>query len=250
MHKTKMSEIVERFKSVHLRNERTIWIHPPRLPSSVENLTVFLDGEFYRDRVGAVSVIDDLGDSIADSWVVFVSMGSLEARWVECPCYPPFAKFIAGELLPWLEARCKMKPARQRTLVGLSYTGLAAAFVAMEHPGIFHRVISQSGSFWWKDCWLSGHCRSASRIPTEFYLDVGAHELHENVRHREDVLQVVSQIDGVRRFRDALLLTGHPVRYVEFDGGHDFAAWRQTLPEALRWALPLKVAEPKARDHL
>lgn len=45
-------------------------------------------------------------------------------------------------------------------------------------------------------------------VPTEFYLDVGTQETQENVRHREDVLQVVSQIDGVRRFRDVLLLQG------------------------------------------
>ena len=51
-------------------------------------------------------------------------------------------------------------------------------------------------------------------------------------------MQVVSQIEGVRRFRDVLRLRGHSVRYVEFDGGHDFTAWRQTLPEALQWALP------------
>jgi enterochelin esterase-like enzyme len=76
------------------------------------------------------------------------------------------------------------------------------------------------------------------RQPTEFFLDVGTKEVQENVRHREDVLQVVLQIDGVRRFRDVLLLAGHTVRYVEFDGGHDFSAWRRTLPDALRWALP------------
>jgi enterochelin esterase family protein len=52
------------------------------------------------------------------------------------------------------------------------------------------------------------------------------------------VLQLVSQIEGVRRFRDVLRLRRHSVRYVEFAGGHDPAAWRQTLPEALRWALP------------
>ena len=78
----------------------------------------------------------------------------------------------------------------------------------------------------------------SARVPTDFYLDVGTEELAENVRHREDVLQVVSQIEGVHRFRDVLRLKGHSVRYVEFDGGHDFTAWRQTLPEALRWALP------------
>lgn len=233
-----MNEVINRFKSVHLQNERTVWILAPREPSSVENVTVFLDGELYRERVGAISVIDDLGGGIASSWFIFVSMESIEARWVECPCYPPFAKFLVEELLPWVEARCEMKSIRQRTLVGLSYTGLAAAFVAVEYPGVFHRVISQSGSFWWKDCWLPERYRSASQTPTEFYLDVGTEEVQENVQHREDVHQVVSQIDGVRRMRDALILAGYTVKYVEFDGGHEFAAWRQTLPEALRWALP------------
>lgn len=240
-----MKESIERFKSVHLQNERTIWIRPPRDRSSANHLTIFLDGELYRERVEALPVIDSLQGSIADSWFVFVSMESVEARWLECPCYPPFAKFIAEELLPWLKVQhLELRSVRQKTLVGLSYTGLAAAFVAKESPGVFQRVISQSGSFWWKDCWLAEQYRLSAHIPTEFYLDVGTKEVAENVQHREDVLQRVSQIHGVQRFRDVLSLTGHTVRYVEFDGGHDFTAWRQTLPEALRWALPNQATEP------
>ncbi len=76
------------------------------------------------------------------------------------------------------------------------------------------------------------------RVPTAFYLDVGLREIDGNVRHRENVVQVVSQIDSVRLFRDVLLQLEHSVAYVEFDGGHDFAAWKQTLPGALRWAMP------------
>jgi hypothetical protein len=44
-----MNESVERLKSVHLQNERTIWIRAPRDRASVEHLTVFLDGELYRE---------------------------------------------------------------------------------------------------------------------------------------------------------------------------------------------------------
>jgi len=234
-----MNELIASITSVHLQNERLIWVRPPRDPSSAGHVSIFLDGEFYRDRVGANSVIDSLQGDIADSWFVFVSMGSVEARWLECPCYQPFARFVAEELLPWLSTQHQdLRLVRKRTLIGLSFTGLAAAFVAKECPGIFQRVISQSGSFWWNDCWLSERYRLGARVPTDFYLDVGTEELAENVRHREDMLQLVSQIEGVHRFRDVLRLRGHSVRYVEFDGGHDFAAWRQALPEALRWALP------------
>lgn len=95
-----MNEIIERFRSVHLQNERTIWIRPPREKSSTTNVTVFLDGELYRDKVGAVPLIDDLEGSIADSWFIFVSVESVETRWLECPCHLPFAKFIAEEHSP------------------------------------------------------------------------------------------------------------------------------------------------------
>jgi enterochelin esterase family protein len=235
-----MREVVEKLKSAHLKNERSIWIREPENPSGAGSLTIFLDAEFYRDRVGVVSVIDDLKSRIADSWFVFVSMESIEARWIECPCYPPFAKFIVEELLPWLENRYEnMSSVRQRILVGLSYTGLAAAFIAKEYSGVFQKVISQSGSFWSEDCWLVEQFKKLPcSLPTEFYLDVGKQEVKQNVRHREDVLQVVSQIEGVRKFRDVLLNQGYSVRYIEFEGGHDFEAWKGALPKALEWALP------------
>ena len=237
-----MRESVHKFRSNHLQNERSVWIGEPNDRRGTRNLTIFLDAELYRDRVGAMAVIGELQGVIADSWFVFVSMESAESRWRECPCHPPFAGFITEELLPWLETLYEdLKLTRQRVLVGLSYTGLAAAFVAKEHPGAFQKVISQSGSFWSNDCWLVEQFRSLPRrIPTEFYLDVGTREIHENVRHREDVLQVMSQIEGVRRFRDVLLGQGYAVKHVEFEGGHDFEAWRKTLPAALKWALPLQ----------
>ena len=235
-----MKETTGRLHSVHLKNERTIWIREPVAPELARNLIVFLDGEIYRDRVGAVAVLDALQEVIADSWVVFVSMESAEARWLECPCYPQFTRFVAEELLPWLEQRhAEIGKIKNRVLAGLSYTGLAAAFIAKEQPRLFQKVISQSGSFWWNDCWLVDQLKKSHvRLPTEFYLDVGTREIQENVRHREDVLQVISQIDGVRRFRDVLIQLGHSVVYAEFEGGHESEAWRKALPQALKWALP------------
>lgn len=235
-----MKEIVEKLASVNLHNERSIWIRTPDNPSTTSNVTVFLDGEFYRDNVDVMAIIDDLQGKIADSWYLFVSMASIEARWVECPCHVPFARFIVDELLPWFEQNYSGKNTVSRKIIaGLSYTGLAAAFVAKEYPCVFQKVICQSGSFWWEDGWL---IKQFEQLPygldTEFYLDVGVKEIQENVRHRDDVLQSISQIEAVRKFRDVLLRQGGSVQYVEFDGGHDFNEWKKTLPGALAWALP------------
>lgn len=236
------TEITDTIASARLGNERSIWIRPPENAGQAEHLTLFLDGELYRDRIGAESTIDDLLASgrIADSWFVFVSMHSMEARWRECPCYAPFASFIAEEVIQWLETRFpEIRSVRERTLVGVSYTGLAAGYIAIEQPRVFQRVIGQSGSFWWNDCWLAKHCRrTRPQAPTSFYLEVGTRETQENVRHREDVLQVHSQIFGVQQFRDALVERGDQVVYVENPGAaHEYNAWRKSLPEVLLWAL-------------
>ncbi len=235
-----MSETTHQIRSVHLGNERAIWIRRP--PRDASHLVVVLDAELYRERVGARALFDELEGrgEIASAWVVFVSMHSFEARRKECPCHPAFARFMGEELLPWLERLHPelAGPDLGRVLVGLSYTGLAAAFVARELPGKFGRVIAQSGSFWWNDCWLASRFGELTQpLPTAFYLDVGDRETTTNVRH-VDVVQVVSQIEGVDRFEAALRATGHQVVRVDFEGGHDFVAWQQSLPGALRWALP------------
>jgi enterochelin esterase-like enzyme len=150
-----MRETMLRLNSSYLENERSIWICEPESVSGGSDLVVFLDAEPYRDRVDALSVIEELRGQVADSWYVFVSHQSWETRWRECPCYPPFAEFIGEELLTWLASGyIDFTRIRRRVLDGVSYTGLAAAFVAKEYPGAFQRVISQSGSFWWNDCWL------------------------------------------------------------------------------------------------
>jgi enterochelin esterase family protein len=236
------SEVHHRVASHHLGNERSVWVREPFGGGRSANLVVFLDAELYRDRVRAHTILNDLQASgeVEDSLAVFVSYESLEARARECPCHPPFAAFVAEELLPWIWSRYPMaKDASARILAGLSYTGLAASYVATIHPGTFTKIISQSGSYWSNDCQLVEQVRrSDGWIPPAFYLDVGLLETDKGILHSPDLVQDVSQIDGVRAFRDALAAKGALVKYVEFDGGHDFEAWKNTLPDALRWALP------------
>ena len=235
-------KILHSLKSTHLGNERSIWVRPPRDPSAACHLAIFLDGELYREKVGAPALIEELeaASAIGNTLFVFVSVCTWEARWIECPCHPPFAHFIAEELLPWLaHTYPQFVTSRGRTLIGLSYTGLAAAFAAFQSPGAFTHVIAQSGSFWWHDCWLVDQFRlRPAPLRTAFYLDVGTKETATHVRHKEDVLQVVSQLDAIRRLRIVLTDQRYDLRYHEFDGGHDATYWKKNLPAALRWALP------------
>jgi enterochelin esterase-like enzyme len=237
-----MGETIQRFKSAHLANERTIWIREAAEPTKPCNLAIFLDGEFYRDRVDALTTVDDLtaSSAIANTLFVFVSHESIDSRWRECPCHPPFAAFINRELLPWLQSLYpQTRHASERVLIGLSYTGLAAAFVALCAPENFTRIIAQSGSFWSDDCALAKRYRTTPTPPrAAFHLTVGSKETQTRVQHKEDVFQPISQIEGVRTFRDALVSRSIDVHYEEFDGAHEFGAWKRSLPAALTWALP------------
>jgi enterochelin esterase-like enzyme len=237
-----MNETMKTLRSVDLGNERSIWVVEPRQPAAARRVVIFLDAEFYRDRMQTVATLDGMlaAGAIDDAWFVFVSAQSAEARWRECPCHPPFARFLAEELLVWLGEQCpRIAGVTEKILVGLSYTGLAAAFVALHAPGVFQKVISQSGSFWWNDGWLiDAYAALPAPLPTAFYLEVGSRETQENLQHHEDVFQKTSQLESVRHFRDTLRATGHRLQYLEFDGSHDYAAWKKTLPAALTWALP------------
>src|SRR5690606_8603769 len=109
-------------KSEHLGNERTVWVQTPERNQTPETLLVFLDGEFYRERVGAPATTAMLVQSgeIPPAIVVYVSVESMESRWRECPCYPPFARFIVDELLPRLAADYPVIASlKSRVLIGL-----------------------------------------------------------------------------------------------------------------------------------
>ncbi len=58
-----------------------------------------------------------------------------------------FVRFLAQELLPYMDARFRTKP--DRLLIGQSLGGLLATEVLLEQPGLFQRYLIASPSLWW-----------------------------------------------------------------------------------------------------
>ena len=128
--------------------------------------------------------------------------------------------FLPGSLYLGLVENYHATAQSEKTVVaGSSLGGLAAIYAALEHPEVFGKVISLSGSFWWKPTgssdaeWLTNLVRTSPRLPLRFYLEVGLMESQS------------MQIDTNRRMRDALIEKGYPVGYFEYDGGHSFLTW-------------------------
>lgn len=116
---------------------------------------------------------------------------------------------------------------------GVSFGGLAAAFVAFRHPEIFGNVICQSGSFWWKPDgepepeWLTRQFVAAPRLALRFHLEVGLFETGPTPGPAPDMVSVS------RHLRDVLKAKGYEVNYRECNCGHDSLNWRGMLPDAL-----------------
>jgi enterochelin esterase-like enzyme len=203
-------------------------------------LLIFFDGDSYLRDQEAKRILDAMiaGDALRELIAVFVLNDDPSQRTSELPCNPSFAAFVAEELLPFMRAHYRVTPdADQIGLAGSSFGGLASAFIALNYPERFGKVLSQSGSFWWtfdpdsphydrvdRAGWLRRRFAERPVSRTEFYLSAG---LFEGSREGNGLLE------ENRALRDELRELGYSVAYQEFAGGHDHLAWRATLPDAL-----------------
>jgi enterochelin esterase family protein len=242
-------------RSDALKAERrvTVYTPPGYDPAGGENgLLVVFDGESAGgdlkgfNPVPGPAILDNLiaKQRIAPTVAVFVESGATRDR--DLGCYPPFAEFVARELVPWVRSRYRVCRDPHRAVVsGFSRGGLAAAYCGLRHPEVFGNVLAQSGAFWWypeadRDAkapteerevrrlgrqtgWLTRQFATTERRPVRFYLEAGRFEQG----HGGGILL------DTRRLRDVLEAKGYAVLHREFSGGHDFIVWRGSLADGL-----------------
>jgi len=218
---------------------RTVWTSPPAARPTRTAL-VFLDGELYLERVLAEDVVRRLEESLAIPAVasVFVSNHGAAARHQDFVCSPAYAEFVATHLVDFV--RCEHPGVSQFVLVGLSLSGLMAAYVATRYPDTFPTAICQSPSLWWDRGRFGADLPPASRPGQRLWICVGNQETATGVTHAPSgLLQEISQVAGCESATAALRAKGYTVQYREYDGGHDPDCWRDDLALALPWALTL-----------
>jgi enterochelin esterase-like enzyme len=228
---------LHRVRSAVLGNERRAWVYtPPDETDTAEDrgLLLLFDGWTYNHDIGAPAILDRLIAEERIPPLVAVLLDSLDeaTRDRELPCYPPFVAFLADELLPWACPRFAATSDPARTIVGgSSYGGLAATYAALTRPDLFGRVLSQSGSFWWKPDddpeheWLARQFVDAPKQSIEFFISVGLREAKARITPHQLIVN--------RHMRDVLRAKGYATHYVEYDGGHDHESWRATLAGGL-----------------
>ncbi len=206
--------------------------------SSGTRLCIFLDGEYYLHRMEAASVVAGLEatGAVAPLTCLFLSHQNAAARHHDYACSPDYARFVVQDVLGWVESRDRGLVANAPILCGLSLSGLASAYAAITHSGVFSSVLCQSGSFWWNDEWLTKHLATRDSVPGLFWVSVGDDETETGVSHAPTGMrQEVSQVRAAENFFDALRSRGAAAHFHRFSGGHDLARWKEELPAALQW---------------
>lgn len=217
---------------------RSAWIVEG--PETEHSLCVLLDGEYYRDNLQALPILEALMQrgSIPPMTLVFVAHGGAAARQTDYVRDPEFARFVAEDVVSQARARVQSLSPERHLICGLSLSGLAAAHIALLYPTRFPAALCQSGSFWFEPDAFAQLARQRPPVKTRFWLSVGDEETDVNVTHPPTgIFQGISQIAGVDRARAVLEETGGDVSYHRFRGGHAFEPWRAELGDALEWLL-------------
>jgi enterochelin esterase family protein len=217
--------------------ERKVWAFPPT-DEQARTAILFLDAEIYLLAVGAPEVVNGLQRTgkLPAVVSVLISHNDAASRQSDFICQTDYAAFIAQDVTGWIRAR--YPGIRDIILVGLSLSGLAAAFAFTQFQSSFSAAICQSPSFWWEDGRFCKELPPASPAGKKLWVCVGDNETDANVSHAPSGLfQKLTQIQGCEQACTALRERGFDVTYRMYAGGHDPACWRADLELALPWAI-------------
>ncbi|MBI2521221.1 MAG: hypothetical protein HYV97_12410 [Bdellovibrio sp.] len=139
-----------------------------------------------------------------------------------------YGRFMVEELIPYIEHDyLKLTSTPERTVAGASLGGLISVYLAANFPDIFTNAVSQSGSFQFGEITQDLNKLSANQ---KIYLDSGTEgpsndNYFVNYFMRDKFLELGRIYGG-----DLLHVIGRGHQ-------HNEEAWRQRLPDALRWTL-------------
>ncbi|MEM6532758.1 MAG: alpha/beta hydrolase-fold protein [Myxococcota bacterium] len=236
----------------------TIEIH--KLPSTTfgdtRELQVYLPARFRRNRQYPLLIVHDGIDymrfasfqDVLDNLIyslevrpLIVALTQSPDRLNEYAANDRHAAYVMDEILPFMrEGYPLVDEPQARGLMGASFGAVASLHTAWRNPGVFDRLLLQSGSFAFSD--IGRHKRSpvfdpVARFTNAFrakpgrpsermYLSCGIYEslIYEN---RSLVPKLQSQ--------------GIDVRFEEARDAHNWENWRDRLRNGLSWLFPGRV---------
>ena len=201
-------------------------------------LLVVHDGKDYLNFAVMKTVLDNLIErlEIPDMIVAFTDSPD---RIREYPNTEQHARFLTEELLPDLTQRLPIIDRPQsRCLMGASFGAVAAFSTAYRYPGVWGRLLLQSGSFAFTDIGKTNRRGPLFDKVVEFVNQVRANPMAVSERVFMSCGVYESLIYENRSLVPLLDSTGMQVKFVEARDGHNWENWRDRLREGLSWLFP------------
>jgi len=228
---------------------------PPRTTDAGKPLALLvLIGGGFSPEFPVPTILDNLiaEERIPPTMAVSIGFSDMAAYVKASRSDERFARYVAGELLPWLQARYPIADDPRRVVIaGASAPGAGALFIAMRHPELFGNVLTQSGGYAYPtptgsdELMVSQHPEAeplarelATSAPLPLRVFLAAGTLDDVTYEGKDPFYAQSTVlVAARHLRDVLEAKGYCLRYREFGGGHEALAWRGTFAEGLAWLL-------------
>lgn len=226
------------FSSQHYPSTRTIWIYTPAGYDSSQRYpcVYFHDGGDYLTFASAQTTFDNLiaAGELPPCIAVFINPSNEHGRVADYDLNRDYCRFVAEELVPWVDARyATQRAAARRAIIGASFGGLISLLAAQLHPQIFGLVASQSGFVGRRDAAVME--LYAKPAPLAVHLIIGTYETEIGPsRHpplESDFLR------SNRQLRDILADQAYRHAYAEYHEGHSWGLWRARLGDALKFLL-------------
>ena len=204
--------------------KRTVLLYQPPTGEPCP-LLVVLDGQDYRRRARITHIVDNL---IAEGRIRPIALAmpyhGRGARGVEYACSEATLCFLLLDLLELAREELNLVDVKAEPgaygILGASMGGLMALYTGLRAPHVFGRVLSQSAALDMSkpDSVVFDLVRHGPRPPLRIWMNVGRYEW---------------LLDGNRRMHELLEKKGYDVVYREYNGGHNYPSWRDSVGEGL-----------------
>lgn len=231
-----------------LNKQRICTLFAGQLDESMQAkpLVILLDGQKWGSESGTLSVLTALTAQqiIAPANYLLIPIFDSQTRYQELSCSLLFWQAVIDELLPLCHQYIG-EEVTEYLLAGQSLGGLSCLFAALEHPTLFSKVISLSGSFWWpeesrvRDKQKSAPSEAAeggiAQKVSEGIYSAQHLQLYQTVGYGEQDMILDNDLTSA-----AIKQSGGQVSYHKVYGGHDWLSWRGELINGLKHLLALR----------
>lgn len=139
-----------------------------------------------------------------------------------------FVKYVSDDLVPMIDRAYKTEPAPlKRAMAGISSGAQLSLYAVLSRPDVFQNVGGQSTTITQALTDLTKKQYEMNRIPPQLkiYLDCGRFDIPE--------YNNASFLELNRQYSDLLSSLRIPHYFKEVNDGHEWANWRERMPEML-----------------